>query len=171
MTEALQRYSELEPITSASSCAECYAILGVLHCDTAMTQQIIVQGREMRKYSMPAAQARRSAGITADYLEAVEAESDYEDDGLTASDRARRSLLSRDRLDEQAEVRTYAACLITCIRAVLYQLYRNNQSQDAVQLQYTQESMWPHDWYHTQQHQACFSMMMSFILTEVFAVL
>lgn len=61
------------------------------------------QGREMRKYSMPVAQARRSAGITADYLEAVEAESDYEDDGLTASDRARRSLLSRDRLDEQAE--------------------------------------------------------------------
>lgn len=61
------------------------------------------QGREMRKYSQPAAHARRSAGITADYLEAVEAESDYEDDGLTASDRARRSLLSRDRLDEQAE--------------------------------------------------------------------
>ena len=59
----------------------------------------------MRKYSQPAAHARRSAGITADYLEAVEAESDYEDDGLTASDRARRSLLSRDRLDEQAEVR------------------------------------------------------------------
>lgn len=63
-----------------------------------------MQGREMRKYSQPAAHARRAAGITADYLEAVEAESDYEDDGLTASDRARRSLLSRDRLDEQAEV-------------------------------------------------------------------
>ena len=58
----------------------------------------------MRKYSQPASHARRAAGITADYLEAVEAESDYEDDGLTASDRARRSLLSRDRLDEQAEV-------------------------------------------------------------------
>ncbi len=124
MTEALQRYSELGPITSARACAECCAILKVLHRDTAVTQQLIVQGREMRKYSMPAAQARRSAGITADYLEAVEAESDYEDDGLTASDRARRSLLSRDRLDEQAEVRSYAACLITCMRAIWYQFWR-----------------------------------------------
>ncbi len=120
-----------------------------------MTQQLIVQGREMRKYSMPAAQARRSAGITADYLEAVEAESDYEDDGLTASDRARRSLLSRDRLDEQAEVRPYAACLITCMRAIWYHFCGNKQSQDAVQLQFTQESMWPHDWYQSKQHQAC----------------
>lgn len=127
----------------------------MLHCDTAVTQQLIVQGREMRKYSMPAAQARRSAGITADYLEAVEAESDYEDDGLTASDRARRSLLSRDRLDEQAEVRTYVTCLITCMTAVLYHLYHTKQLQDAVQLQYTQDSVWPHDWYHSKQHQAC----------------
>lgn len=99
-----------------------------------MTQQLIVQGREMRKYSMPAAQARRSAGITADYLEAVEAESDYEDDGLTASDRARKSLLSRDRLDEQAEVTTYAACLVTSMRAILSHSCGNKQSQDAVQL-------------------------------------
>ncbi len=107
-------------------------------CCTVMTQQLILQGREMRKYSMPAAQARRSAGITADYLEAVEAESDYEDDSLTASDRARRSLLSRDRLDEQAEVRTCAACLIICMTAILYHFCRNKQSQVAIQLQYTQ---------------------------------
>ena len=131
-----------------------------------MTQQLIVQGREMRKYSMPATQARRSAGITADYLEAVEAESDYEDDGLTASDRARRSLLSRDRLDEQAEVSTYAACLITCMRVILSHVCGNKQSQDAVQMEYTQESMWPHGWYHSKQHQACFSVMMSLILTD-----
>lgn len=98
----------------------------MVHCDTAVTQQLVVQGREMRKYSMPAAQARRSAGITADYLEAVEAESDYEDDGLTASDRARRSLLSRDRLDEQAEVSTYAACLITGMRAILHHFVASN---------------------------------------------
>ncbi len=64
----------------------------------------------MRKYNQPAAHARRSAGITADYLEAVEAESD---DGLTASDRARRSLLSRDRLDEQAEVGLIDKCAHT----------------------------------------------------------
>ena len=63
-----------------------------------------IQGREMRKYAQPPARARGTAGITADYLEAVEAESDYDDDGMTASNRARKSLLSRDRLDEQAEV-------------------------------------------------------------------
>lgn len=61
------------------------------------------QGREMRKYAQPPARVRGTAGITADYLEAVEAESDYDDDGMTASNRARKSLLSRDRLDEQAE--------------------------------------------------------------------
>lgn len=41
--------------------------------------------------------------MTADYLEAVEAESDYDDEGMTPSDRARH-FLSRDRLDEDAEV-------------------------------------------------------------------
>ena len=41
--------------------------------------------------------------MTADYLEAVEAESDYDDEGLTPSDRAR-NYLSRDKLDEEAEV-------------------------------------------------------------------
>ena len=59
------------------------------------------QGREMRKYTAP--QPRRPTGMTADYLEAEEAESDYEDDGMTPSDRARH-FLSRDRLDEDAEV-------------------------------------------------------------------
>ena len=62
-----------------------------------------VQRREMGKYKQPPAHARRMGGMTADYLEAVEAESDYEDDGLTASDRARKSL-HRDRYDEEAEV-------------------------------------------------------------------
>lgn len=55
----------------------------------------------MRKYTAP--QQRRSTGMTADYLEAVEAESDYDDEGLTPSDRAR-NYLSRDKLDEEAEV-------------------------------------------------------------------
>ena len=57
----------------------------------------------MGKYKLPPAHARHTGGMTTHYLEAVEAESDYEDDGLTASDRARRSL-HRDRYDEQAEV-------------------------------------------------------------------
>lgn len=57
----------------------------------------------MGKYKQPPAHARHTGGMTAHYLEAVEAESDYEDDGLTASDRARRSL-HRDRYDEEAEV-------------------------------------------------------------------
>lgn len=57
----------------------------------------------MGKYKQPPAHARYTGGMTAHYLEAVEAESDYEDDGLTASDRARRSL-HRDRYDEEAEV-------------------------------------------------------------------
>ena len=61
----------------------------------------MAQGREMRKYTAP--QQRRSTGMTADYLEAVEAESDYDDEGLTPSDRARH-YLSRDKLDEEAEV-------------------------------------------------------------------
>ena len=59
----------------------------------------------MRKYTAP--QQRRTTGMTADYLEAVEAESDYDDDGLTPSDRARH-FLSRDRLDEDAEVGSQA---------------------------------------------------------------
>ena len=62
-----------------------------------------VQRREMGKYKLPPAHARHTGGMTTHYLEAVEAESDYEDDGLTASDRARRSL-HRDRYDEEAEV-------------------------------------------------------------------
>ena len=57
----------------------------------------------MGKYRLPPAHARHTGGMTTNYLEAVEAESDYEDDGLTASDRARRSL-HRDRYDEEAEV-------------------------------------------------------------------
>lgn len=57
----------------------------------------------MGKYKLPPAHARHTGGMTTHYLEAVEAESDYEDDGLTASDRARRSL-HRDRYDEEAEV-------------------------------------------------------------------
>ena len=57
----------------------------------------------MGKYKQPPAHARHTGGMTTHYLEAVEAESDYEDDGLTASDRARRSL-HRDRYDEEAEV-------------------------------------------------------------------
>ena len=73
-----------------------------------------MQGREMRKYAQPPARARGTAGITADYLEAVEAESDYDDDGMTASNRARKSLLSRDRLDEQAEVTLLANFLGLC---------------------------------------------------------
>ncbi|KAL3149138.1 hypothetical protein ABBQ32_001974 [Trebouxia sp. C0010 RCD-2024] len=60
------------------------------------------QRREMGKYKLPPAHARHTGGMTTHYLEAVEAESDYEDDGLTASDRARRSL-HRDRFDEEAE--------------------------------------------------------------------
>ena len=56
----------------------------------------------MRKYTAP--QPRRPTGMTADYLEAEEAESDYDDAGMTPSDRARH-FLSRDRLDEDAEVR------------------------------------------------------------------
>lgn len=63
----------------------------------------VVQKREMNKYKLPPSQVRRTGGMTADYLEAVEAESDYEDDGMTASDRARRSL-HQDRFDEEAEV-------------------------------------------------------------------
>ena len=62
-----------------------------------------MQKRTMASYDAEPAPARRTGGMTADYLEAVEAESDYEDDGLTASDRARQSL-HRNRYDEEAEV-------------------------------------------------------------------
>lgn len=66
----------------------------------------------MGKYKLPPAHARHTGGMTTHYLEAVEAESDYEDDGLTASDRARRSL-HRDRFDEEAEVSSFPAILCT----------------------------------------------------------
>ena len=71
------------------------------HCSSIIS--FGVQRREMGKYRLPPAHARHTGGMTTNYLEAVEAESDYEDDGLTASDRARRSL-HRDRYDEEAEV-------------------------------------------------------------------
>ena len=69
----------------------------------------------MGKYKLPPAHARHTGGMTTHYLEAVEAESDYEDDGLTASDRARRSL-HRDRYDEEAEV--LPECLAYFVQAL-----------------------------------------------------
>lgn len=88
----------------------------------------------MGKYKQPPAHARHTGGMTAHYLEAVEAESDYEDDGLTASDRARRSL-HRDRYDEEAEVSptylsysAYAISLLSVKRGHVNSLLHDQKS-------------------------------------------
>ncbi|KAK9820209.1 hypothetical protein WJX72_007517 [[Myrmecia] bisecta] len=63
------------------------------------------QDREMRKYSGNASlrEPGPRAGISAQYLESIEEEADYEGDGMTATDRARQALQRSRRVDEQAE--------------------------------------------------------------------
>lgn len=64
----------------------------------------IVQDREMRKYTIasPGFRQARAQGVTATYLEEGD-EDEYEDEGLTPSERARSSLI-RSQTDAAAEV-------------------------------------------------------------------
>ena len=64
----------------------------------------IVQDREMRKYTIasPGFRQARAQGVTATYLEEGD-EDEFEDEGLTPSERARSSLI-RPQADAAAEV-------------------------------------------------------------------
>ena len=74
-------------------------------CIQMSTINNYLQDREMKKY--PAARREaRPLGITAQYLEAMDEEPDYDDD-LTATERARSDLAKGRRFDEAAEVREF----------------------------------------------------------------
>ena len=85
----------------------CHACISIHSCVSADTPHH-AQDREMRKYSGNASlrePAGRGGGMSAQYLESIEEEADYEDDrGLTATERARQDLHRPRRVDPAAEV-------------------------------------------------------------------